>query len=202
MSFIANADEQVLLWISGLAGRFSLLDSIIRVVVNDYFIPVILSLLLLALWFIGKNMKVRERYQRTVLQAAASMGITNGFVKIINLFYFRTRPFEAIPELLPQIDRLFYRPTDSSFPSNAAAVVFAAATAVWFGHRKMGITLYLLAFLMCFARIYAGAHYPLDIIGGMVLGAITAYFTIKIVFPICEPMTAFVIWVTRKLCIA
>ena len=194
-------DEQVLLWISGLAGRFSLLDSAIRVVVNDYFIMVSMSLSLFALWFIGRTIKQRERYQLTVLQSAASMGIAAGFVNIINLFYDRPRPFEAMPDLLHQVDRLFYQPQDSSFPSNPAAVVFAIATTVWFGHRKIGWFFYSLAFLMCFARVYVGVHYPLDIIGGAALAVFMVYFTIKIVFPLCEPMVAFVHWVTRKLCL-
>jgi undecaprenyl-diphosphatase len=170
-------------------------------VVNDYFILISLSLTLVALWFIGKNIKQREHYQRAVFQAAASMGLATGFVKIINLHYTRLRPFEAMPELLPQVERLFYPPTDSSFPSNPAAVSFAAATAVWFSHRKMGLFLYILAFSMCFARVYVGVHYPLDIIGGAAIAVVTAYITIRIVFPIGEPLTALILWITRKLCI-
>jgi undecaprenyl-diphosphatase len=172
-----------------------------RFVVNDYFILISLSLTLVALWFIGKNIKQREHYQRAVFQAAASMGLATGFIKIINLHYTRLRPFEAMPELLPQVERLFYPPTDSSFPSNPAAVSFAAATAVWFSHRKMGLFLYILAFSMCFARVYVGVHYPLDIIGGAAIAVVTAYITIRIVFPIGEPLTALILWITRKLCI-
>ena len=160
-----------------------------------------MSLFLLALWFIGRSTKLRERYQLAVVQAAASMGIATGFVKIINLFYYRPRPFEDMPELVVQVERLFYQPQDSSFPSNPAAVVFAIAPAVWLAHRKMGWFLYFLAALMCFARVYVGVHYPLDIIGGAAVAVFTVYFTVRIVFPLCQPIVALVFWATRKLCI-
>ena len=47
---------------------------------------------------------------------------------------------------------------------------FALATAVFVRHRRTGAALYVLAFLWGFARVYAGVHYPTDVIGGAVVG--------------------------------
>ena len=70
---------------------------------------------------------------------------------------------------------LFYRPTDSSFPSNAAGVGFAVATAVFLRYRRIGLSLYALAFLWGFGRVYAGVHYPSDVIVGALIGVAAAF---------------------------
>ena len=50
---------------------------------------------------------------------------------------------------------------------------FALATAVWFANRKWGAWYFILATLMGIARIYAGVHWPLDIIGGAAIGIVS-----------------------------
>ncbi len=202
MHQIAAADERVLLWISGLVGKFAPLDYIMRLAVNDYFIPVSISLILLGLWFWGKKMNERESYQRAVLIAAASLGISDGMVKICNLFYDRPRPFMSMPELLPTVEKIFYPPHDPSFPSNAAAIVFAVAAAIWFYRHKIGAFLCFLALLMSFARVYAAVHYPLDIIGGAAIGILTSLFCMKILFPFVEPLPTLILKLARKFCLA
>lgn len=195
------ADERLLLWINNLVGKSSLLDSAMRVVVNDYFIAVSLSLALVALWFVGQSRAQREHHQRVVLCGAISLGITNGIVKIINLFYDRPRPFQAFPQLLPTVEKIFYPPHDPSFPSNGAAVAFAIATAVWLGNRRLGAFLYLLAFLFSFARVYAGVHYPLDVVGGAAIGILTSYLIFKLL-RFAEPLPSLILRLARRLYLA
>ena len=45
---------------------------------------------------------------------------------------------------------------------------------IWKFNWRVGIALTLLAILMAFARVFVGAHYPLDVVGGAVLGGITS----------------------------
>jgi undecaprenyl-diphosphatase len=70
---------------------------------------------------------------------------------------------------------LFYYPTDSSFPSNSATVVFSMATTVWLSNRRWGWPMMIFAAAAAFSRVYGGAHYPADILAGFVLGSGTAW---------------------------
>lgn len=80
----------------------------------------------------------------------------------------RPRP----PRSFPQIETLVALPHSYSFPSGhastsfACAVVLAAATR----SRCTRVLLIALATLIALSRVYAGVHYPLDVIGGAALG--------------------------------
>jgi undecaprenyl-diphosphatase len=57
-----------------------------------------------------------------------------------------------------------------SFPSNHAANMFAAAQILTLAYPPIGIPFYILAALIAFSRIYVGVHFPLDVLGGAILG--------------------------------
>jgi membrane-associated phospholipid phosphatase len=70
------------------------------------------------------------------------------------------------------------------FPSGHTSTSFAMAMVVSliFGRDKTYITLgiWILAFLIAFSRIYLGSHWPLDILGGMVIGCISGFVSVRI----------------------
>jgi undecaprenyl-diphosphatase len=139
----------------------------------------------------------------------SSMGLATGFVALSNLLFVRNsvlagtalnalfnkpRPFDAEAA----VNLLFYRPTDPSFPSNMAAVVFGLAIAVWLRNRKVGFWLMGMATLASFARVYVGIHYPADILGGAffgLLGVGLAFLLIKVLWPVKR----FIFWALEKL---
>jgi undecaprenyl-diphosphatase len=157
-----------------LAGRSPWLDNTIRFLMNDYALTTALVLILFGLWFSGRSTLIRERNQRAVLSAVASMFLGNLVVKGFNLAYYRYRPFA-----FNEVNVLFYYPSDSSFPSNAAFVGFSIATAVWLYNRRVGLLLYVLASLLGLSRICGGVHYPSDILGGMLIGIAVAYLVVR-----------------------
>jgi undecaprenyl-diphosphatase len=65
-------------------------------------------------------------------------------------------------------------PLDGSFPSGHAATSFAAATVLSFARPRWAPAFFLLALAIGFSRVYVGVHYPLDVVGGAVLGVVVA----------------------------
>jgi membrane-associated phospholipid phosphatase len=64
--------------------------------------------------------------------------------------------------------------TDPSFASDHATMAGAVAAGLWLVHRHLGIVAAVAAVLMAFARVYIGAHYPQDVLAGLLLGAVVA----------------------------
>ena len=159
---------------NSLAGRSPVLDAVIRLLMNDYALTTALVLVPFALWFSGHTPAERERYQRAVLTTVAALVMANLIVKALNLVYWRWRPFT-----FHEVTLLFYHPSDSSFPSNAATVGFCIATSIWLFDRKMGLILYVIAALFGVSRIIGGVHYHTDILGGILIGSLSAYFVAR-----------------------
>jgi undecaprenyl-diphosphatase len=194
---LANADERLFLWINGFAGTAPFLDRVAQWVVSDYLIPVSLALALVGLWFVEPDRLARQRHQIGVFVALTAMGTASLTVFILNARYDRLRPFEALDD----VTLLFYRPTDPSFPSNAVAAAFGIAGVVWGVHRGLGTALLIASGLYGLARVYAGVHYPLDIIGGALIGIAASYLSFKL-RDLIMPVLVWVIKAARILCLA
>lgn len=175
MEIIAAFDAWLFQQINSFVGTFPLFDRFMSTMVNEYFITVTLSLVVIALWFIGGSAEQRLLNQKAVLYAILAQIVANAIVKTNNLLYFRPRPFADLP-----VNMLFYEPTDSSMPSNPTAVGFAFATAVWMVNKRVGALFYALATLFAVSRVYCGVHYPLDIIGGAVVGSVGAVIAVLV----------------------
>ncbi|MDQ0578511.1 phosphatase PAP2 family protein [Streptomyces rishiriensis] len=65
-------------------------------------------------------------------------------------------------------------PGDWSFPSNHAAIAAAAAVALLFVSRWLGAVAMVAAGAMAASRVWVGAHYPHDVVAGVVVGALAA----------------------------
>ena len=90
--------------------------------------------------------------------------------EVLKILFHTPRPFIAfqnVVSLLPE--------TSFAFPSQHSTFFMALAFAIFFSHKKAGYWFMSFAFIIGIARIIAGVHFPIDILGGFLLGAIIAY---------------------------
>ncbi len=94
---------------------------------------------------------------------------------IIQFIYFRPRPF-----VTNFITQLIDRSANASFPSGHTILAFAMAFPIYFYNKKLGAIILFFVFMIGLARIYVGVHYPLDILGGIFVGFLSAYAVEKV----------------------
>lgn len=191
METLIKIDQSLALFLNYLAGRLGFIDELIKGLANDYFIMVGSALGLFFLWFGLQHSEERRKGQELVLQAAASIGLATLAVYLVNLFFYRTRPFDEIA-----VNALLYQPTDSSFPANSASILFGLAFAVWLGNQRYGKMFLLGATVHSVARVIAGMHYPADIAGGLLVGLAIAVFT-RLLFRILKPFIVYLLGLAK-----
>jgi undecaprenyl-diphosphatase len=154
------------------------MDVPVQFLMNDYIVPTALVLALLALWFAGRDNDERLDFQRTVLRALVVLALASIVLKLINEVYFRPRPFTFDDG----VRLLFYHPSDSSMPSNAATVCFSLSITVWLRQRRWGAAMLALGAGMTLSRVIGGVHYPADIVAGAWLGSVSAWVVNRVVW--------------------
>lgn len=109
-----------------------------------------------------------KKYWRMVVEAFfAALFVRFVLAEIIGIIWFRPRPFvnNSVHLLFP-----YFNPTAPSFPSGHASFYFALSTIIYAYNKKAGILFYIASFLIVAARIFAGLHWPSDVLAGMILG--------------------------------
>ena len=111
------------------------------------------------------------RKKKEILKAFFTGGLAWVIAKILKFFIHVPRPFDALPNVHALIPE-----SGLSFPSGHATFYMALAVSIYFFHKKAGYIFMFFALLIGIARIIAGVHFPVDILGGFILGALVAYF--------------------------
>ena len=162
LNYIGLIDKNILIFINQTLS-FSFFDLIMPAITNEHnwTIP-ILSLILYMLLFD----KIKGRIVLTIL--IITLGINDYFcASILKPYFSRLRPSH---ELLEYINLLVPKGGKWSFPSNHASNMFALATTLGYFYPKTKNSLYFLAIIVCFSRVYVGVHYPFDVLIGGIVG--------------------------------
>ncbi len=128
---------------------------------------------LIVLWFIDGRIK-KEQVIHALLASLAAWIIT----LLIKHFFPTIRPFVRNGG---GVDVLF-RPTDAAFPSAHTALAFSLAVTVFMHDRRVGWFYLAGALIIGVARVLANVHYPVDILGGALIGTLVAVVAEKVHF--------------------
>lgn len=167
-------DGSIFRWINRLADRTSWAHSLFKA--NAGYGIVLFAVLLLVAYVDGRQHADLAAVASSVWAAAAAL-VALAVGQIIGGAVDRARPYETMANVHLLVDKT----TDFSFPSDHATVAGAVAVGLLFANRRWGIIASILAILMAFTRVYVGAHYPSDVLAGLVLGGLVStmgWFTV------------------------
>lgn len=125
---------------------------------------------LIVLWFIDGRIK-KEQVIHALMASLTAWVI----VLLIKHFFPTIRPFMQNGG---GVDVLI-RPTDAAFPSAHTALAFGLAVTVFMHDRRVGWIYLIGALIIGIARVLANVHYPVDILGGALIGSLVAVIVEK-----------------------
>lgn len=165
METLAAWDHAVFQWINQSWAN-PILDRLFPVLTDfDHWrVPVVIGFLLLGALGRGKG-------RVTVLLVVVGIALSDQTAAhLLKPLVGRTRPCNALENV-----RLLVPGSGAfSFPSAHAANMTSAALVLSVRYRRLMAVWISLAALVCLSRVYVGVHYPLDVVGGVVVGAFAA----------------------------
>ncbi len=167
----------------------------LMVLLSDYGREVVWGLLVVGMFLLGSK---RTKILAMELAILFIVGIVIG--DPAKILVDRTRPYITDPSIILRVGA----ETDASYPSGHALIVSigAAFCLTRFHKRIVSVLLTLEAALVCYSRIYVGVHYPLDVVGGILLGTsialIGAVLVEKYLSPTLEKLLEPIMMILKK----
>jgi undecaprenyl-diphosphatase len=118
-------------------------------------------------WLVlGLALAVLRRRAFPFVLVLFAVAAADGLAALVKAAVGENRPGEP--------DALVTVPHSHSFPSGHTATAFAGATALSALAPRAAPAFYLLAAAIAYSRLYVGVHFPLDVLGGALIGIATA----------------------------
>lgn len=156
-------DVRALAVVSSLVGRSPRADVAARLLAAHL---AKLHVLLLGVLVLGGRGRAGWRRRETALRIAVALPLTIAAVSGAGRLVRRERPFAG----LRGVTSLLEHAPERSFPSRHSACAAAMTTVALPTAPVFGLTMGLAGVVLAVARVYAGLHYPTDVLGGWAIG--------------------------------
>jgi undecaprenyl-diphosphatase len=175
-SFLQNADYSAFLLIND--SHYEHFDQLM-VLLTQYGREVVWTLAGILLLIFGGSTG-----RKTVVIMAMTIIVLIPIGALAKEIIARPRPMIDVDTFLMAPDNEFAFPSGHALLVSAAAAIMLTLFRDTYKRRIVSIGLAIEAGLVCFSRVYVGGHYPLDVIGGMLLGV--AFIFVASVKPISQ----------------
>lgn len=178
-------NDQILLFVNGFAGQNSTLDKVM-IFLGSYLVFVVFAVAAGCMIYL-----LSKREWRPVICFFSTLVVSFLLLLVASHLYVDNRPFVD-----HHVTQLIAHAAGKSFPSDHTTVATAIALGMLFFTRfkATGTLLLIAALLIGFARVFAGIHYPVDILGGLatgLAGALLVLIVSRIVAPKAKPTVSF-----------
>lgn len=154
--------------IFSLKDKFPNLDNLM-IFGAEYLIYVTIILMIIL------GIKGNAKEKKALILAILSIPIVVIMIKIVHIFFYEPRPFVNF-----HFHPLINNTIDASFPSRHTSIVSTIAFAYTYYKSKWAPVFLLSLLWVGISRIYVGVHYPLDIVGGFLVGILSLTTALKI----------------------
>jgi undecaprenyl-diphosphatase len=169
MQYLINLDRNIFYTLNSLVNKSAGVDEIIKILA--VYLVYLIPLAMVFFWIksvIKKDTKDESFLLQLFIFSVISWQVIAAFLgKIIN----RARPFDyaGVKEVV------FHLPS-YSFPSDHALFLAFVTTYLFLGkYNKLGYVSLAITITVSLARVIGGLHWPGDVLGGWIIGAMLAY---------------------------
>lgn len=171
---LLNWDREIFLWLNAWHGDF--MDTIMLMVTRkETWVPLYLTLIVLF------TKSYRSKTLIILLFLAITVVASDQLSVLIKETVQRLRPGHE-PSIADLVHIVLRKGGLHGFVSSHASNMFAiyVFTSRVFKNRSYSRLMFFWALIISYSRIYGGVHYPLDIIGGAILGSLIGWTTYKL----------------------
>jgi len=161
-------NEAIFNFLNSLAIQYPALHSTFAFLANNFGLIVIFILG----YFLLVHTDKKRGSQEIILMIIVAI-IAWILAHVLKDLFHTARPFVDSPQVL----NLFLEETGYAFPSGHATFYSALAAMMWFYHQRIAYALGAVALIIGISRIISGIHWPIDVLGGFVLGITIALIT-------------------------
>ncbi|MER3473372.1 MAG: hypothetical protein C4335_04930 [Armatimonadota bacterium] len=138
-------------------------------------------LALLVLWVARRYAdRVWARLYRTAFVPLLVAWLASGVLaQVLKRLWDRPRPSNLHGALVSADERIFSKSFPSGHSCTTAAIAMVLTLVFWKRYPGVVLTAWLLTLLVMLSRVYRGVHYPSDVLGGALIGALCGYAVIQ-----------------------